>query len=387
MKQKRIVILGSTGSIGTQTLAVVDAFPDRYSVIGLTCGKNMTVFKEQLHKYRPQYACVQNPSDYEILKKEFSDITFLCGKEGLNEIASLAAIDLLIVAIVGTASLEPTHRAIETGTPIGLACKEVLVSAGDMIMSKAKEKGVPILPIDSEHAALKQCLAGVNEDKASISKLILTASGGPFWTKPLADFSDITPELALKHPNWDMGAKITIDSATLMNKGLEIIEAHHLFQVPYSQLEAVIHPQSIIHSIVEFTDGTQLAQMGLPDMRFPIQYVLDYPNKNENPWPKTKLTELAPLEFHPIETQKFPLFQRTLEVGEKGGNAPAILNAANEVAVGLFLKKEIGFTDIIRVIDGALDRYAFDDNPSIEDIIQLDQEIKSQLLVESVGLG
>jgi len=253
------------------------------------------------------------------------------------------------------------------------------VSAGDLMMAAAKKNHVTILPIDSEHAALKQCLAGVQEDIQQVQKMILTASGGPFWDVDLKTFDTITPAQALRHPNWTMGDKITIDSATMMNKGLEVMEAHHLFQIPYDKIEVVIHPQSIIHALVEFSDGNILSHMGLPDMRFPIQYVLTYPEKLAAPWPKTSLAKLAALTFHDPDTQKFPLLKLAFEVGKKGGTAPAILNAANEAAVYLFLKNKISFLDIHRLVEQAIEQTPHHNSPTIDDILSLDKDIKDRL--------
>ena len=282
-----------------------------------------------------------------------------------------------------TCSLVPTFEAIKQKIPIGLACKEVLVSAGNIIMPLAKQLNVPILPIDSEHAALKQCLAGIQEDPAQIEKLILTASGGPFRGWTAEQLKTVTLEQALKHPKWTMGSKITIDSATLMNKGLEVIEAHHLFGVPFNQIEVVVHPQSIIHSLVEFKDGTMLSQMGLPDMRFPIQYVMTYPEKWGNSWPKTDLTTLGALEFFKPDIEAFPLLKLAFEMGESGGTYPAVMNAANEAAVGLFLSKKIQFWDIATVIQKEIESFSHFAMPSLEDIVQADKMIKEKILYDA----
>lgn len=384
---KRISILGSTGSIGTQTCDIVRAYPDKFSVVGMTAGKNIALFKEQLKEFKPEHASVASEIDAKELesfvKANALNTHIYYGESGLEYI-STQPVDLLVVAIVGTASLWPTYRAIEHNIPIALACKEVLVSAGNIITDLAQKHTVPILPIDSEHAALKQCLASVNEDMKQVSKLILTASGGPFWQTPHTEFKDITPERALKHPNWDMGAKITIDSATLMNKGLEVIEAHHFYKCSYDNIDVIIHPQSIIHSLVEFTDGTLLSQMGLPDMRFPIQYALTYPEKWENPWPKTSLSSSSPLEFHDPDYNKFPLLQAAFDCGKQGDYACAVLNAANEAAVHLFLNKKIGFTDIFDTVLNAVESTTLIKNPTIKDIITIDSEIKSKLSYEYI---
>jgi 1-deoxy-D-xylulose-5-phosphate reductoisomerase len=340
MTKKRISILGSTGSIGRQSLEIIREFPDQFDVIGLSASTNITLLQSQILEFLPQFACISDPNLFSKLESFITSHSLstqpLLGEPGLKELCSFPQ-DLLVMAIVGTAGVYPTSIAIQQGTTIALACKEVLVAAGPQIMTAAHNNAVTILPIDSEHAALKQCLAGIQEDSSQISRLILTASGGPFWNTPQSEFASITPESALKHPNWDMGGKISIDSATMMNKGLELIEAHFLFNVPYEKLDVIIHPQSIIHSIVEFTDGTMLSQMGLPDMRFPIQYALTYPKKWPNPWPKTSLASLKALAFHDPDYDKFPLLKIAIDCGKHGQTYPVVMNAANESAVSLFL--------------------------------------------------
>ena len=280
---------------------------------------------------------------------------------------------------MGTTSLKPTVEAIKHGTHIGLACKEVFVAAGDIVTKHAKKHNVTILPIDSEHAALKQCLAGVNEDMSTVSKLILTASGGPFWNRDPKSFASITLDEALKHPNWSMGQKITIDSATLMNKGLEVIEAHHFFSLPYNQIDVIIHPKSIIHALVEFSDGTMLSQMGLPDMRFPIQYALTYPEKLANPWPKTNLASLGAIEFFEPNLKTFPLLQLAYDTGQLGGTYPAVLNAANEAVVAAFLNKKLAFVDIPKAVQTVVESTTHISHPTLDDIIALDTEIKEKI--------
>ena len=384
---KRISILGSTGSIGTQTCDIVREFPNKFTIVGLTAGKNVELFKKQLLEFKPEIASVARSEDAQTLetfvKESNLPTTILHGDDGLETI-STTSVDLLVVAIVGTASLWPTYRAIEAKNPIALACQEVLVSAGNILTTLAKQHNIPILPIDSEHAALKQCLASVNEDMKQVSKLVLTASGGPFWNTAKSEFPNITPQKALKHPNWDMGAKITIDSASLMNKGLEVIEAHHFYQTPYDNIDVIIHPQSIIHSLVEFTDGTMLSQMGLPDMRFPIQYALTYPEKWENPWPKTNLAQSSPLEFFDPDYDKFPLLQASFDCGKQGDYACAVLNAANEAAVRLFLSNKISFTELFDTVIKTVENTKHLSSPTIEDIIHIDAEIKSSLSYEYI---
>lgn len=383
---KTISILGSTGSIGAQTLDVVRAFPDKFRIAGLSAGRNIDILKTQIAEFKPEVVCVRRKSDAAELagyiRQQRLKCEVVCDGDGLNTIATLPQNNLLVVAIVGTASLVPTWKAIEAGIPVALACKEVLVAAGSLIMPLARNKHVPILPIDSEHAAIKQCLAGINEDPAKVNKLILTASGGPFRTFEKQELEAVTPEVALKHPNWSMGAKITIDSATMMNKGLEVIEAHHLFHIPYHQIDVVIHPQSIVHSMVEFTDGTILAQMGLPDMRFPIQYALTYPEKWPNTWPKTHLPRLSGLQFFDPDTDKFPLLQLAFEAGKAGGTHPVVLNAANEMAVELFLNRRIGFTDIPRLVREKTENFSHTGNPDIDAIVTIDETVKESLRYE-----
>ena len=384
---RKLSILGSTGSIGTQALDIVRAFPEKFSILGLAAGKNVTLLEQQILEFKPEAVSVFSEKEARVIeafvKKHGLTSTVLVGEQGLVHLATLPGTQLLIVAIVGTAYLVPTYEAIKCGIPIGLACKEVLVSAGSLIMPLARQFQVPILPIDSEHAALKQCLAGIHEDPAQIGKLILTASGGPFRGWTAEQLKAVTLEQALKHPKWIMGSKITIDSATLMNKGLEVIEAHHLFNVPFNQIDVVVHPQSIIHSLVEFKDGTMLSQMGLPDMRFPIQYVMTYPEKWGNPWPKTDLTALGSLEFFKPDTEAFPLLKLAFEMGEAGGTYPGVMNAANEAAVTLFLNKKIQYWDIATVIQKAIESFSHFAMPSLEDIVQADKMIKEKILYDA----
>ena len=376
---KNIVILGSTGSIGTQTLSVVSEFSSQYNVLGLSAGKNIPLLETQIKQFSPSFICVQDAEDIKkIDSKLIKNITCFHGNEGLVELCAVSC-DLSIIAISGTAAIKATAKAIETKNTIGLACKEVLVSAGNIIMKLAKQHNVPILPVDSEHAAIKQCLAGVKENSHEISKLTLTASGGPFFKKTRSELESITVEQALKHPNWSMGKKISIDSATLMNKGLEVIEAQHLFDMPLKRIQVVVHPSSIVHSLVEFVDGTFLAQLSEADMRLPIQYVMSYPEKQENSYKKLSLTELPPLEFFKPDLETFPLLQLAYDTGSMGGNAPAIMNAANEAAVNLFLKKKIGFLDIFDCVASMVEKKQFVQNPSLEDIILCDKEVKETI--------
>ncbi len=385
---KTLCILGSTGSIGTQCLDIVSAFPEHFKISGLAAGNNITLLKKQITQFKPHFIAIKNETDCSVIQNHLNDInhkaTLFFGDEGLCEIATIPC-DMLVAAIVGTASLLPTYLAIEKGTAIALACKEILVSGGTIITDLAKKHNVSILPVDSEHAAIKQCLEGTEKNPEWINKIILTASGGPFWNTPKEQFESITLEQALKHPTWTMGSKITIDSSTLMNKGLEVIEAHHLFNIPFSKIEVIIHPQSIIHSLVEFTDGNILAHLGLPDMRFPIQYALTYPEKWKTPWPKTQLSQLKDLQFHDPDFSKFPLLKLAFECGELGNIYPAILNAANEAAVSLFLNKKISYMDIGRIVRTNVEKTKAMKNPSISDIIALDKSIKEQIIHDHIN--
>jgi 1-deoxy-D-xylulose-5-phosphate reductoisomerase len=380
---KRVSIIGSTGSIGCNALDVAAAFPDQFEIIGLSAGRNLDLLQTQILKWKPQIVSVALEEDANTLrdwaKTNHPTCTIVFGTDGMNQVATEGNLDLLVVAVVGTAGVLPTYHAITHSIPVALACKEVLVAAGPLIMAAAQEYQVPVLPIDSEHAALKQCLAGINEDHKQISKLVLTASGGPFWKRPTQDFPTITKAEALKHPNWDMGAKITIDSATMMNKGLEVIEAHYLFSLPATMIDVVIHPKSIIHSLVEFTDGTWLAQMGTADMRFPIQYALSYPQKWANPWPKLSLTQVGALEFFEPDFTKFPLLKLAYHALESGGAAPIILNAANEAAVTLFLNDQISFNDIPKLVANAMETLTFTTPKDIDTIVGIDLSVKESL--------
>ncbi|MDA1353149.1 MAG: 1-deoxy-D-xylulose-5-phosphate reductoisomerase [bacterium] len=377
--RKAITILGSTGSIGTQALDVIRENRDRFRVVGLSCGQNIALLREQIREFSPEIVGVSEETDAKDLRLEFPKLEVVSGANGLNELA-IRRTDMVLVAIVGTTSLMPTYLAIDAGYDIGLACKEVLVSAGDIIMAHATKKQVAMLPVDSEHAALKQCLSLVNGDISQVERVTITASGGPFREWATADLSNVTPELALKHPNWDMGGKITIDSSTMMNKGLEVIEAHYLFDLDFDDIDAVIHPQSIIHALAEFKDGNVVSHMGLPDMRYPIQYAMSYPEKYPSNWPRMRLTELGALTFEPVDFGKFRLFKVALDAGRAGGVAPAVMNAANEVAVGRFLRREIGYLDIIREVENALERFSDRNVSSIQDIVALDAEVKRSII-------
>lgn len=381
---KRISILGSTGSIGTQTLEVIRQNPSKFQVEALSAGRNIELLSKQILEFKPVVVGILSNDDYEtvksFIKKHHLKTDIVVGDKGLIQISKESHHTFLVIAVTGTASLLPTYETMKRGIPVGIACKEVLVAAGQIIMELANKNKVPIIPIDSEHAALKQCLSGINEDIDLVSQLILTASGGPFWNRPKETFCHITREEALRHPNWTMGSKITIDSATLMNKGLEVIEAHYLFNCPYDKLNVYIHPQSIVHSLVEFIDGNLLAQMGMPDMRFPIQYALSYPDKWPHKWPKMGLEQLQNLQFLEPENDKFPLLKAAFDAGRQGGTAPAVLNAANEACVQLFLEDKISFNDITSRVIETVASWTHMTDPTLEDIVATDKSVKEQML-------
>lgn len=360
---KRLAVLGSTGSIGRQTLEVVSAFPDRFEVVALACGENVSLLKEQVAEFKPKLVCTELAAG----TVEIPGATCL----PLEEIASHPDVDLVVIATSGKAGLGATLAAIRAGKKVALANKEVLVMAGGIVVAEAEKYDAEIVPIDSEHSAIWQCLNG--EERRAVSKLILTASGGPFRQSTLAQLAAVTPKDALNHPTWRMGIKVTIDSATLMNKGMEVIEAHWLFDIPYSQIEVVVHPQSIIHSIVEFVDGSAKAQLSLPDMRLPIQYALTHPERWESPFREgIDFGSIVSFDFEPVDLDRFPCLKLAMEAGEKGGTYPAVLSAADEVAVELFLSEKIGFPDIAAVVARTLDCHEMISYPSIEDIFAAD---------------
>jgi 1-deoxy-D-xylulose-5-phosphate reductoisomerase len=360
---KRLAILGSTGSIGRQTLEVVRAFPQRFQVVALTGGRNLTLLKAQVREFKPKLVSTESGARGE----RMSGASHL----SMEEIAAHPDVELVVVATAGKAGLGPTLAAIRAGKTIALANKEVLVMAGEIVAAEAKRQGVEILPIDSEHSAIWQCLRG--EDRKDVARLILTASGGPFRGRTIKQLAGVTPEEALRHPTWQMGTKVTIDSATLMNKGMEIIEAYWLFGVPFGQIEVVIHHQSIIHSMVEFVDGSTKAQLSLPDMRLPIQYAMTYPERWEGAFrSEVDFGKTVSLNFEAVDLDRFPCLRIAREAAEKGGTYPAVLCAADEVAVELFLAKKIGFLDIGRLVEKTLERHNGISHPSLEDIIAAD---------------
>ncbi len=381
--KKRLAILGSTGSIGTQALEVVDQNPEKFEVEVLTSNTNADLLIAQASKYKPNVVVI---AEEELYDQVFSaldnqDIKVYSGPKALESVVQMESIDIVLTALVGYAGLKPTLSAIEAGKNIALANKETLVVAGELVTEKAREKGVNIYPVDSEHSAIFQCLVG--DFHNPIEKLILTASGGPFRGKTRSELLTVTKKQALKHPNWDMGAKVTIDSASLMNKGLEVIEAKWLFGIPLEKIEVVVHPQSIVHSMVQFEDGSIKAQLGLPDMRLPIQYALAYPERLKNDFPRFDFRNYPSLTFETPDIDTFRNLALAYDSMRKGGNMPCVLNAANEIAVEEFLKDRVGFLEISDVIDSCLEKMPFIQNPSLEDYINTDEEtrIKARELI------
>ncbi len=375
--KKRIAIFGSTGSIGTQALEVIEAHPDLFEVEILTAQTNDKLLIEQALKFNPNAVVIADEGKYEKVKNalESTDVKVFAGENALDEVADFNSYDMMLAAIVGFAGLKPTLRAIENGKAIALANKETLVVAGDLVMQLAVEKRVPIIPVDSEHSAIFQCLIG--ETRNRIEKIILTASGGPFLGKKPNFLVNVKRDHALQHPNWKMGAKITIDSATLMNKGLEMIEAKWLFNLTPEQIEVVIHPQSIIHSMVQFEDGSIKAQLGLPDMKLPIQYALTFPKRVANDNPRANFKKIPVLAFEPPDVKTFRNLSLATLALEKGGNFPCILNAANEIAVWAFLNNRIGFLDITAVIEKSLQKINYIEKPNLSDYFESDGEARN----------
>lgn len=379
---KNVVILGSTGSIGKNALEVLSNFPDRFSVLGLSTNRNTALLEQQVKQFRPRVTVVTDQESFKRFPRDY-DTEILFGTDGLRRLCSHPQVDLVINALVGSVGLLPSLETLESGKHLAIANKESLVMAGELLVNKAEEMGVGIIPIDSEHSAIKQCL--VSGTKEEVKKLILTASGGPFLTKNKEDLKEITVQEALSHPTWEMGRKITIDSATLMNKGLEVIEAHWLFGIPSDRIEVLIHPQSIVHSMVEFVDGSVIAQMSLPDMRLPIQYALFYPQRVSSNNTRLDLSKVAQLTFLEPDSEKFPCLGLAYQALQMGGTAPAALNAANEVAVAAFLAGAIRFTDIQKIVHKTLERQQLRVSPNLDDILNVDKWAKraaKQLWVE-----
>jgi 1-deoxy-D-xylulose-5-phosphate reductoisomerase len=383
---KHIAILGSTGSIGRSSLEVLDHLRDRFQVRYLTAHQNVDLLAQQIRTFRPRAVVIQEGTTDSLIKSLTDGNTeILAGEEGLCEIVSRDDVDLVLSALVGSAGLRPTYAAIDAGKDIALANKETLVVGGAAIMRKARERGVRILPVDSEHSAILQCLQG--EDRGAVERLILTASGGPFLRRDAKELGTVTREQALNHPTWRMGKKISIDSATLMNKGLEVIEAFWLFGLPPEKIEVVIHPQSIIHSVVEFVDGSMKAQMGIPDMKIPIQYALTYPERVRASHPRLDFSTLHEMTFFQPDTQRFrclPLAYQALNIG---GSAPTVLNAANEVAVSLFLENKIPFTTIPEVIEESISSHRAVPAPTLDDLLRIDRETRDSILQQQTIPG
>ena len=401
-ERKRVVILGATGSIGESALKVARDIPERMEIVGLAANRNAQKLAEAANKVRPESVCLVDETKIDILRKALDyEPRIFAGEEGLREIACLTNGEMVLVAIVGTGGLRPALAAIEAGKDLAVASKEILVMAGEIVMREARENGVHVLPVDSEHNAIFQCLEGKRStlnaqrptsnaessalgvgrwtlDVSDVRRIILTASGGPFREKPRKDFESITAEQALKHPTWNMGPKITIDSATLFNKGLEMIEAHWLFGVEMERVEVVIHPQSIVHSMVEFADGSTLAQLSYSDMCFPIQYAVTWPYRVPNTLPPLDFSKLSKLEFFSPRYGDFPALNLARRAGEAGGTLPAVMNAANEVAVAAFLDRQVSFPSIWQIVQEVMDRHASVAHPDLDAILQADQWARAE---------
>ena len=382
MNKKNVAVIGSTGSIGRQTLDIIAQHPDKFSAEVLTANTQADLLIEQALKFNPNVVVIADKTQYAKVKEALSqtDIKVFAGKESIDDVVQMDCVDIVLMALVGFAGLSPTIKAIEKGKLIALANKETLVVAGEYVMSLAKQNNTAILPVDSEHSAIFQCLIG--EINNEINKIYLTASGGPFRNLNSEELSKVSVAQALNHPNWAMGKKVTIDSATLMNKGFEMIEAKWLFDIKPSKIEAVIHPQSIIHSMVEFEDGSIKAQLGIADMRLPIQYALSFPERLPNSSEKLDIYKYSTLTFEKPNRELFPCLDMAYYAIEKGGNAPAIMNAANEVAVEAFLKEKIKFIEIGNIIEKAFNTFAFVEKPSLEDYFKTDELVKEQLKKE-----
>lgn len=367
----KISILGSTGSIGTQALEVIEKLRDKFEIIALSGGSNVELLKQQAEKFHPKYICIGNSNE----KLTLPNIEILYGQDGLEEICSNKENDIILVAVSGKIGLKPTLTAIKNKINIALANKETLVMAGDIVMQKAKGNGVKIIPVDSEHCAIHQCI----KDLSQVEKLIITASGGPFLHKTVQDMKNSTVAEALAHPRWNMGRKITVDSATLMNKGLEVIEAHHLFNMDYDRIEVVVHPQSIVHSAIEYKDGSVIAQLGLPSMHIPIQYAITYPERYEGIKSKSfSFSEIAHLDFEKPDFEKFPSLKMAYTAGKMGGSATVCLNAANEEAVFAFLDGKIKLYDIYTITEKMMNAHSLVKSPDIDEIFAIDEEIRNK---------
>ena len=384
--KKKIAILGSTGSIGTQTLEVVAAYPERYEVYALCAHRSIDKLIQQARTFHPEVVCIADETLYPALCEALSDleIKVWAGEDAIAQMVTMPSIDVVVAAMVGYAGLRPTIEAIKAGKTIALANKETLVVAGEIICALAQQYHAPILPVDSEHSAIFQSLVG--EDHSEIEKILLTASGGPFRTYTLEQMRQVTAAEALKHPNWDMGAKITIDSATMMNKGFEVIEAKWLFGVPVDKIEVLVHPQSIVHSAVQFTDGAIKAQLGAPDMRLPIQYALSFPERLASDFPRVDWTQMTNLTFEQPDLQRFPNLQLAYEAMRRAGTVPCVLNAANEVVNLAFRQNKCGFLQMSEIIAETMNKTSFIPSPTYEEYVAIDKEarIKAQELLENI---
>ena len=381
MKRKKVVLLGSTGSIGTSTLKVAGEIPDRMEIVGLAAANSVVALAEQARVTGAKHVAIYNPEkEAELRALVDDDVQVYTGLDGLVKLAELEGADMVLVAIVGTAGLHPALAAIEAGKELAVASKEILVMAGELVMAAAERKGVKVLPVDSEHNAIFQCLEGHTGGEKEISRLILTASGGPFRTWAAEKLVDVQLEQALKHPTWEMGRKITIDSATLFNKGLEMIEARWLFGVEMDKVDVIVHPQSIVHSMVEFSDSSVLAQLNTTDMCFPIQYAVTYPDRVSTGLKPLNFAEIGKLEFEAARRDVFPAIDLAVRAGTEGGTLPAVYNAANEVAVDAFINKKIGFTDIWKLVAKVMDSHVWMAGKSLDELIAADADARTLAL-------
>jgi 1-deoxy-D-xylulose-5-phosphate reductoisomerase len=380
---KKITLLGSTGSIGTQTLDIVAQYPEQFQIVGLAAGRNLELLTEQIKQFKPEIVAIADPNQLPELRDAIAALDskpqLLAGEAGVCDVAAYGDSESVVTGIVGCAGLLPTIAAIKAGKDIALANKETLIAGAPVVLPLVEQYGVKLLPADSEHSAIFQCLQGVPD--GGLRRILLTASGGSFRDWPVEKLKDVTVADALKHPNWSMGQKITIDSATLMNKGLEVIEAHYLFGISYDQIEIVIHPQSVIHSLIELQDTSVLAQLGWPDMRLPLLYALSWPERVATDWEPLDLVKSGDLTFREPDHQKYPCMNLAYAVGRAGGAMPAVLNAANEQAVALFLREEISFLEIPKMIEKVCDRFDTRNNtaPALEDILEADQWARQEV--------
>ncbi|MEA4925397.1 MAG: 1-deoxy-D-xylulose-5-phosphate reductoisomerase [Syntrophomonadaceae bacterium] len=369
-RPSNVVILGSTGSIGEQALQVIDQHPDKFKVVGLAARDEVDAITRQAEKYKPRAVALGDESCYRLLQEKLGGCDIVMGLAGMCEMAALDDVDTVLVAVSGAVGILPTIAAINRSRRIALANKETLVAAGEVVMDLARTQGAEIIPVDSEHSAIFQCLSG---ESKHLRNLWLTASGGPFRDYTREQLSQVTVDMALKHPNWKMGPKVTIDSATLMNKGLEVIEAHHLFAVDYDHIKVLVQKESVIHSMVELVDGSFLGHLGTADMRIPIQYALSYPDRFESPAAVLDFAEVGAIHFQKPDFIKFPLLQTAFQAGRQGGTLPAVMNAANEVAVGCFLNQQINFLEIAEMVAAVLDRHIMIPSPGLEEIFAADR--------------